>query len=157
MAMFSEIVMIDYGRSIAKRKESRKFCGPYRWRPNSKPGNGIGFYMASNGLAMDEHGSPLRLRLEMVGGSRYYGRPSEYAFNEFGGSYRPIIARLPSGRGFLAGATMGEGMSSFLDGFVYQEEEEARYAAHEEARIAALGQEEFEQEENERFAEEEGI
>lgn len=42
--MFTEITLIDYARPLVKRLASRKVCGPYKWRPTQRPGNGRGFY-----------------------------------------------------------------------------------------------------------------
>lgn len=137
--MFPQITMIDYRKPLAVRRANRKHCGPYQWNP-SVPGTGRGFYLSSRGFEMDRAGSTLDLRLDDASTRE---NPS-YGFNEFGDGYMPIIARLPKGRGFLAGATMGAGMASFLDATIYDDEDEARRAAHEEARIAAERQEEYE-------------
>ncbi|SCY04420.1 hypothetical protein [Rhizobium sp. NFACC06-2] len=135
--MFTQITMIDYSRPMAERIKSRKFCGPYRWTP-SVPGSGRGFYQASHGLLMDRHGSSLNLRLEEanehLGHSRLRFTTGYYAdpYGE-GDTLKPIIARLPRNRGFLAGWTMGEGMAASVSGTIYETEEEAAYAAHSEA------------------------
>jgi hypothetical protein len=139
-----EIVLIDYGRPLAARRDARRFCGPYRWRVpelrrrGDDPGRG--FYTASNGLAMAPRGSTLALRLEDAN-NHLTGYPScirgyyvDLCCHE---TLKPIIARLPRGRGFLAGWTMGAGMCASLSGFTHQDEREAALAAHEEARCAA--------------------
>ncbi len=135
--MFSEITMIDYRRPLAARREARKHVGPYRWRP-AKPGTGRGFYQASGGLYMDRHGSPLYLRIEEANdhlrGSRLSQTTGYYAdpFGD-GDTLQPIIARLPHGRGFLAGWTMGRGMCAALGGHIWSDPEEAARAAHDMA------------------------
>lgn len=141
--MFAEITLIDYQRPLRDRLESRKHCGPYRWRPNTK-NNGIGFYQSSTGLAMDSHGSALRLRLEECP-SAY---PRGIASYDCGADQEmiPIIARLPRSRGFLAGWTMGQGMCASLGNTIYDSEEDAHLAAHGEAESAAEAERIYQQE-----------
>lgn len=107
-------------------------------RPDSR--NGRGFYL-------NEHGRPLGLRWEWVG--------PEFGFGEGSGEYRGIVGRLNHGRGFIAGASMGEHMSSFFDPDVYPDEESATHAAIDLARNAAEEQDAYEAEENARLAAEE--
>lgn len=134
--------------------------GGYRWRVGEVkrrgPHTGIGFYLVNGGTDTDD--SSFRLRIEMANDHLRESRLSEingYFYNDHGDTYKPIVARLPHGRGFLAGATMGEGMSSFLDGRIHDTIEEAARAAHREAEIAAEKQREYEEEENARLAAEE--
>lgn len=154
--IFESITLHDFTRPLRARLELRKVCGPYTWRPG-EPGESIGFYMSGkSALAMgdgparlrlmsaDEH-SPSRLR-----GTYYYG-DEEPGFADF----HPIVARLPHGRGFLAGWTMGKGMCSSLDLAIHDTPEEAAYAAHEEARIAAEREQEYRAEERAKLDEEE--
>lgn len=135
--MFNEIVLIDHKRPLAERAKARKSVGPYRWRP-SKPNNGRGFYQSSHGLAMDRAGSSINLRLEEANdhlrGSRL-SHISGYYCDPYGDgdTLQPIIARLPHGRGFLAGWTMGAGMCAALDSEIWETEEEAARAAHDMA------------------------
>lgn len=158
--MFTEITLIDYRRPLAARAASRKVAGPYRWRP-TQPMTGRGFYQARDGLRMDRAGSSFALRLELANaylrGSRlaqitgYYCDPC----GSDGGSLQPIIARLPRGRGFLAGWTMGEGMAASLDSHAWPTEQEAAFAAHATAdRDAERSREDQEAEEEEREPEE---
>ncbi len=131
--MFNEIVMIDYKRPLRERAKNRKVCGPYRWRP-ANPNTGRGFYQSSNGLFMDPRGSSLDLRLEDANdhlkGLRL-GYIDGYYTDDFQcDTLQPIIARLPHGRGFLAGWTMGRGMCASLDNTIYETEQDAAHAAH---------------------------
>ena len=59
---------------------------------------------------------------------------------------RGLVFRLPSGRGFLAGWSMGKGMASSLDYDIYSDEESAAYAADSMAEDVAEQQREFEAE-----------
>lgn len=128
--MFDEITLHNFNRPLAQRAESRKFCGPYRWTP-SKPNNGRGFYCDGNEQCGD---GPIRLRLEEANdhiSSRlsdtlgYYCDPCAA-----GETLQPIIARLPRGRGFLAGWKMGPNMCAMLDSDIHETERDAALAAH---------------------------
>lgn len=132
--MFSEITMIDYARPLPARREARRFCGPYKWTP-SAPGRGRGFYMSDRDGACDEAGSTFRLRLEFAPADRR--GVLRYATTADGTEFIPIVARLPRGRGFLAGWSMGAGMAASLEPERYDDEEEAYRAAHDEAARAA--------------------
>lgn len=137
--MFREIVMIDYGRPLAARLASRKYCGPYRWTP-AAPGKGRGFYSSSHALTMDPRGSSLALRLEDANDHLRDRRrfvSGYYADDYQNATLEPIIARLPSGRGFLAGWTMGADMCGTLEPEVYPDAESAASAAHVAAEYAA--------------------
>jgi hypothetical protein len=82
-------------------------------------------------------------------------KPGSFAFNEYGDSLTPIIARLPRSRGFLAGWTMGSGMCAELDATVWETAEEAAQAAYDFAESAAERQADFEAEEAARLDAEE--
>ncbi len=63
---------------------------------------------------------------------------SGYCADDYqGATLEPIIARLPSGRGFLAGWTMGANMCGTLEPEVYPDAESAASAAHDAAEYAA--------------------
>lgn len=59
---------------------------------------------------------------------------------------RGIVLKLPKGRGFLAGWSMGEGMASEIDATVYCVASDAAYAADSIAESAAERQREIEAE-----------
>lgn len=134
MQMFSEIKMIDHSRTLAERREARRFCGPYTWRP-SRAGSGRGFYMGRDGVSCDPRGSTFRLRLEEVPANRRGVRA--YCAGPDGDPFMPIIARLPHGRGYLAGWTLGGGMCAELEPELHADEQEAHRAAHDAAERAA--------------------
>lgn len=131
--MFQEITTHDLRKPLKARAATRKYAGPYRWRP-TEPGKGRGFYQASKGLYMDPAGSSLDLRLEEANDhlTRSFRRPTAYWADEYGDTtLTPVIARLPHSRGFLAGWTMGAGMLGSLDGGVWEDAEDAARAAHD--------------------------
>lgn len=128
---FPKIILRDMSKPVRARHS--KHCGPYYWTPvcviGAHPGRG--FYSSSlSMLGMDRSGSTFRLRLEDAGTRR------EECYGHETASFYPIIARLPSNRGFLAGYTMGEGMLGALDGTIYRDEDDARRAARVEAEHA---------------------
>jgi hypothetical protein len=130
----------DFSRPLRKRFEQRQYTGPYYWSP-SKPGTRRGFYQASHGLACDKAGSSFNLRLELANdhlwGSRLRFINGYYADRDHGDTLTPIVARLPHGRGFLAGWTMGAGMCAALDSDIYETIEDAARAAHDIAESDA--------------------
>jgi hypothetical protein len=120
--------------SFAKRIERMRkpACGPYYHAP--KPNSsGRGFYLDSDGMP--------GLRYELTGDS--------FGFNECGDSIEGLVFRLPKGRGFLAGWTMGVHMASDVSGEIYADESDARRAARDEAESMAERQAEHEAELNE--------
>lgn len=69
---------------------------------------------------------------------------------------RGLVFRLPKGRGFLAGWSMGEGMASEVSGDIYDSEREAAWAADNLAERAAEDERESREErEQERQEQEE--
>lgn len=131
--MFDCIRILDYSRPLSDRAKSRKVVGPYMWSP-SKPGTGRGFYQSSRGLEMDRAGSTFDLRLEDANeflGSSRLSQITGYFCDDFGhDTLKPIVARLPRSRGFLAGWTMGEGMCASIGSEIYEAAETAARAAH---------------------------
>lgn len=130
--MFRRITLIDFARLLAERAKARNTC-PYSWTP-SKSGAGRGFYMSSVRFAMASHGAGLRLRIEPANdhleGSNLCGMNGYYCDLAMDDTLQPIVARLPRGRGFLAGWTMGLGMCATLAPELYADAEEAARAAH---------------------------
>lgn len=135
--MFKDIVMVNYSHPPAERLQARKSCGPYHWAP-AKPGVGRGFYQASKGLECDPRGSTFRLRLVEANDFLSRQHPLQritgyYADNFCDCTLKPIVARLPNRRGFLAGWTMGRGMCASLDGYIWEDAADAAAAAHDMA------------------------
>lgn len=155
--MFSTIYLHDFKTAPAQRAAIRKFCGPYRWRP-AQPMTGRGFYMASDGFACASHGAGFDLRLSHANDHLPGCREADgYYCDEdgWGETMQPIVARLPKGRGFLAGWTMGAGMCASIDATIYDCERDAAWAAHSIARNAAEAEIEYQAEERERIEAEE--
>ena len=145
--MFTRITMIDHGRrTLRQRRDARRSCGPYTWTP-AKPGTGRGFYSSSrNELECDDHGSTFRLRLEYARDhvGTWSARVHSFGCCEYGGdTFTPLIARLPRGRGYLAGWTLGAGMAGSLDAHVYESPSDAAYAAYDDAKWAADAEREY--------------
>src|SRR5688500_4737788 len=134
MAMFKRIYLHNFSRPLRERAESRKCCGPYQWTPvQQQPGQGRGFYLHSKRYEMGD--GPLQLRIRPANDAL----PSHYRLAQITGYYtddfhdgtlQPLVARLSRGRGFLAGWTMGHGMSSCVDGHIYGDEVSAAIVAH---------------------------
>lgn len=134
--MQTEIVMIDYARPLAERAKMRKRVGPYRWTPrDAKKRHDVGFYMNRRGDGVDRAGSTFDLRIldandRLPSYSRMQGITGYYCDESGDETLAPIIARLPRGRGFLAGWTMGAGMCAGLETHIYFDAETAAYDAH---------------------------
>ena len=130
----------NFRKPLRQRFNDRQYVGPYYWSP-SEPHKGRGFYQASKGLYCDEAGSTFDLRLELANDHLGHGRHSYvrgyYCDEGCSDTLRPIIARLPHGRGFLAGWTMGAGMCAAIERAVYPDAESAAYAAHSLAEYEA--------------------
>jgi hypothetical protein len=141
----------DLAKPLRQRLESRQYAGPYYFTP-AKPGTGRGFYQASHGLACDRAGSTFRLRLELANdhlSGRIALTRGYYCDLHQDSTLTPIIARLPHGRGFLAGWTMGAGMVASLDATIWESEREAAMAAHDMAERDAEREREREAASNE--------
>ena len=136
--LFREIHLIDYRRPLAKRREDRRYTSGYRWRPSdAREADRVGFYQASDRLAMDKAGSPVCLRLseanEHLSECDRRRWVTGYYCDEHGDgeTLKPIVATLPRGRGFLAGWTMGEGMCANLERTVLESAADAADRAHD--------------------------
>lgn len=154
--MFSTITIIDYQRPLNERAKARKVVGPYKWSP-SKPMAGRGFYQAQAGLCMDRTGSTIDLRLEHANGhlegSRLRYVNGYYCDSDWDGdTLQPIIARLPHGRGYLAGWTMGPGMAASLAADIWADPKDAARAAHGVAERDAEASREYQLAEEEEDA-----
>ena len=101
-------------------------CGPsYRSpRPNSRAG--WGFYEGSNDL--------FSLREETRG--------KTYRWGDSDDTIEAVVYRLPKGRGFIAGHTMGEGMSAGVDSGVFTDLADAVARANDEAEHVATAESE---------------
>jgi len=126
--------------ALRRQRELRKVCGGYFHAPRPNDNRGRGFYLGDAGMPCE--------RWEWASDTEWY-------CDEFGDqTMRGLILRLPHGR-FLAGYSMGEGMSSAVSATVYTDEDEARAAADEEARCVAESEREYQESERARLDEEE--
>ena len=116
------VVTLPQGRPV-DRKGKRSHWSGYRHAPSPRASGTVGFYMGEN-VQFE-----LRLTENETG---FYCDPSQDQ------AITGLVARLPRGRGFLAGHTMGEGMWSCLDTrTVWDDERDAARAADDMARGAA--------------------
>lgn len=155
-AIYQPIVGMKAGKQthnkalLAKRRELRKVCpSGYIIDPGTNPSEYYSFYLDSD-FSLD-------LRIRYCDEINHSIRHTGWYCDEFGDTnIRGIVARLPHGRGFLAGWSMGQQMISTLDrSTIYDDEMEASRAADDMAERAAENQREFEESENERIRNEE--
>lgn len=132
--------------SKAKRLERYKSasCGPYYHAPKPvEPGSdhGTGFYLNTDGMP----GMRWTWCDEVEGVTiRHTGWFADT--DGHGDKIRGIVFRLPSGRGFLAGYSMGDGMSSGINCHVHDTEVLAAYAADDEAQYVAEKNRDYQEE-----------
>jgi hypothetical protein len=107
---------------------------------------GFGGYLSRGQIS---EGAPVRLRVSEANEilDRGHRLPSAYwtTAHGDGDNLTPVVARLPSGRGFLAGWTMGEGMAVSFESSIYLDATDAAHAAHSIADSAAEDEREREQ------------
>lgn len=131
--------------SKAQRLERmrRPFCGPYYHAPEPRKGTdgGVGFYLDSDGMpGLRWKWADEVVRLKHAG----------WFADEFGDqTIRGLVMRLPHGRGFLAGWSMGAGMASAVDCYVYPDEESAAWAADSIAENVAEDERDYRAEQEE--------
>ncbi len=147
--MFKRIVLWDLSKPVRKRHS--KLCGPYYFEPG-KPvcgvHPGIGGYLCRRfGTYELREGSNTRLRIEfardILKGTRQADTIGYYTDESQSETMKPVIARLPRSRGFLAGWTLGENMSTSFDGHIWDDIESAAYGAYSEAEQAAEREREY--------------
>lgn len=139
------VANLPAGKLAARLEKAKNRCtGAYYHAPKPVAGAhpGKGFYLG-------DHGAPgLRwawcdevegVRIDHTGWFT-----DDYGTGE---KIRGVVFRLPHGRGFLAGWSMGEGMASAVDGYVWEDEQAAARAADDMAESAAEDQREYEERE----------
>ncbi len=135
------VAVLPAGSLVGRLEKAKTRCtGPYYHA--SKPVVGA---HPGQGFYLDDQGMPgLRWAwCDEVEGVRI-GHTGWY-FSESRETIRGLVFRLPHGRGFLAGWSMGEGMASQVDGYVWDDENDAARAANDMAESAAGLQREFEE------------
>jgi len=110
--------------------------GPYRFRADAD-GETVSFYLDSDfapGLRWEWADE-----IADLGHTGWFSDP----YGDFE-TIRGLVMRLPGGRGFLAGWSMGEGMCGGVDRYVFDDETDAAYAADSMAEhIAELNRENY--------------
>lgn len=154
--IFDGPIYIHHKGTVRQRQIDRKFCGPYQWTPDDldkwlqtygRPSRGRGFYQSSSGLSCGDSTFSLRLELanDVLTESRLRHTEGYYCdLDCTGDTLQPIIARLPHGRGFLAGWTMGNDMIASINLDIYKTPEDAAKAAHGIAEYDARKNQEHE-------------
>ena len=130
----------------AKRLEryKRPVCGPYSHAPKPNACGGCFFYLGNDFMP------GLRWSYcDEVDGARIAHR-GWYTSEDCHQTIRGIVARLPKGRGFLAGWTMGESMASELENTIHCDEVQAARAADRIAEMVAEKEREYREREDER-------
>ena len=127
-------------RNLARRLERyrRPITGDYYHAPKPvQPSAGIGFYLGSD--------SPICLRWQWCDTVARSIRHTGWYTDEYGYSekIRGLVFRLPRSRGFLAGWSMGEGMASSLECYIYDDATSAALASDIMAEQAAEAQRQF--------------
>ena len=131
---------------LASRKARRKhlpLTGPYYWRAPRMAGTGAGFYLDSDGMPCNRW----KYADEIDSSIGHRGWYTDDAGT--GCKVRGIVFRLPHTRGFLAGWTYGENMTSGCEARIHQTEIEAARYADECARVVAENELENDRRENE--------
>jgi hypothetical protein len=125
--------------SKAKRIQDHKkpVCGPYYCAPKPNSVDGTSFYLESDFMP----GLRWQWCDEVTSSIRHTGwYTTEYGD---GDKIRGLVLRLPKGRGFLAGWSMGESMASGAEYTIYATEREAAVAADGIAEIMAEKEREY--------------
>ncbi|TXH52303.1 MAG: hypothetical protein E6Q97_16505 [Desulfurellales bacterium] len=128
--------------SLRKRAESRKpgraMCGDYYHAPPPDAAKGRGFYLDSDGMP--------RLRWQWADeceGARIR-HTGWFCDDDQCEKIRGIVMKLPRGRGFLAGWSMGKGMASTIDYFpIFDNAADAAACADSMAENAAENEREY--------------
>lgn len=123
------------GKPRADRK--RRWCFAYRQDRPPMAGRGLAGYLGDSGWP--------HMRTawcDEVDGVRI-DHTGWFTDDQQDQSMRGIVLRLPHGRGFLAGASMGEGMSTWIEPTVYGQECDAARAADRIAELAAEKKREY--------------
>lgn len=148
----STIYLHDWRAPLRKRLESRRHVDPYQYTvPAPGPFAGRGYYASGDNGACDTRDSMFRLRPAPC--------PDwcneSFGIDDGGGAIWPVVLRLPRGRGFLAGWTMGAHMASTIEPDIYDDAATAWNAARNTAHYAAAEESEYQERERERIAAEE--
>ncbi len=126
---------------LESRRPGRAMCSDYYHAPRPNNRDGWGFYLDSDGPVTG-------LRYELVG-------PEFYADDDGSTTMQGIVLRLPRGRGFLAGWTMGRHMASSCEAQIFSDPDDAAACAKSWARDAEEREREYQAAESARMLAEE--
>lgn len=132
-------------RRAADRKPGRVMCGDYYHAPTPDGAKGRGFYLDSEGMP----GLRWQWADETEGAG--IGHTGWFCDDIESETIRGVVFRLPRGRGFLAGWSMGEGMASSVDySPIFDNAADAAACADSMAESAAESEREYQARENEK-------
>lgn len=141
------VYTLPHGAFKARIERMRRpVCGDYYHAPRpllNSPNPGTSFYLGSDFMPA------LRWQwCDEIKGAHI--RHTGWYADEFGDGdkIRGIVMRLPHGRGFLAGWSMGESMASAIDGDIYPDEISAACAADSIAEHVAEREREYQAEQD---------
>lgn len=149
----------DYSKPIKERHAGS--CGPYyfkrgKLRDKGDKCEGFAGYLSASGHEVSE-GAVCRLRVRLARDIANFRHKGWYTDDSCAQTMEGVVALLPSGRGFLAGWTMGTGMITSFAGYIYDDIEDAAQAADQEAQSAAEKEREYQELKREREDEEERL
>lgn len=130
-----------------KNRHSRGLTGDYYHSPAPNAAKGRGFYLNSDGMP------DLRWQWADECEGACIRHTGWFCHEDgYGETIRGIVMRLPKGRGFLAGWSMGEGMSSTIDYFpIFDNAADAAACADSMAENAADNEREYQARESARI------
>lgn len=116
--------------TLRRRRESRKVCGPYyQTSPNPNPTQYFCYLESDFDLGLRRRWADEIIDLRHNG---WFTDP-----HGGGETIRGLVFTLPHGRGFLAGWSMGPGMATEIENYVFGGERDAAFSADDMARHAA--------------------
>lgn len=135
------LAVLPVGQKAKRIARYAGACGPYYHAPtpvNDRADKGIGFYLENAGMPCSRWAWCDEVEGVRIGHNGWYS--DEHGDGEL---IRGVVLRLPSGRGFLAGWSMGKNMASSVGATVYADECEAARAADREAELTAEREREY--------------
>ena len=134
-------IIHNLNKPVLERVKSRKVVGPYIVTPSDST-HDVFFYL-------DSDFSPLnrwQWADEIVRLNHNGWYTDEFCDSDV---IRGIVFRLPHGRGFLAGWSMGDSMATIAERYIYSEETSAAFTADSIAQYAAEKEREYQLANNE--------
>jgi hypothetical protein len=142
------VATLDCGplrQRLDARRPGRSFCGDYYHAPTPDGAKGRGFYLDSEGMP----GLRWQWADETEGAG--IGHTGWFCDDIESETIRGVVFRLPRGRGFLAGWSMGKDMASSVDySPIFDNAADAAACADSMAESAAESEREYQARENEK-------